>query len=132
MLNLDQLAAQTAQRIVNESGNPKELDTLATKTLGVLQENGVYACSLFLASRSGKEEKIAGIIRRQLKDALATQEFNLQPPSTDDKQALLDFLASKIAGNLDTLLLVKALWEQILIYVRYGAKAKDAGQKKEG
>lgn len=131
MRNLDQLAAQTAQKIV-EVSSPKELDTLATKALGVLQENGVYACLLFLASRSGKEEAIAGIIRKQLRDALATQEFDLQPPSIDDKQALLNFLADKIAGNLDNLLLVKALWEQILIYVRYGAKAKAADQKKEG
>lgn len=141
MRNLDQLAAQTAQAIVNaiqddksqdaksqnaKAQDPKALDTLATKTLGVLQENGVYACVLFLDSRSNKKEReMAGKIREQLAHTLGDNGLALKQTNGD----LLEWLASHLASNLDNLLLVKSLWEQTLIYVRYGAKAKAAAQK---
>jgi len=125
MLNLDQLAAKTAQAIVEAAaGSPKELDILVTKTLGVLQENGVYAAVLFLQSRTQKKEKeLAPKIEAQLFSALS----DLLPESRN-AQDKLQFVADNIAGHLDTLLLVKQLWEQILIYTRYGAKAAQASQ----
>ena len=54
--NLDRLAAQTAQAIVNEGAGKdgkgaEKLENMATKALGVVQENGVYAGMLFLYSR---------------------------------------------------------------------------------
>ena len=38
----------------------------------------------------------------------------------------------KIAGDIDTLFLVKDLWERTLIYGRYGAKALPKGKSKKG
>ncbi len=120
MHNLDQLAAQTAQQIVNDAGSDKakELDILATKTLGVLQENGVYAAALFLESRTRKtEQELAKKIRLSL--------YSLPGQVLSGKQiASLKDIANNLAGDLDALLLVKQLWEQTLIYVRYGAKAR--------
>jgi len=125
MENLDTLAAKAAQEIVNASArSPKELDILATKTLGVLQENGVYACVLFLFSRTREVEKsLAGTIQQEL--------FNLcqklLPPGEkipEKREERLKFVTDKVASDLDTLLLVKQIWEQTLIYVRYGAKAR--------
>ncbi len=121
MRNLDQVAAQTAQHIVGAIETPKELDTLATKTLGVLQENGVYACVLFLDSRSSKKEsEMAKQIRRHLQQALV--EAGIE--GAQQSQNLREWIANHLANKLDDLLLVKGLWEQTLIYVRYGAKAK--------
>lgn len=149
MHNLDQLAAQTAQAIVDRASNADVLDILATKTLGVLQENGVYACVLFLDSRTSKAEKeLARQIRDRLHELLdatlgpiqhhgkphsaqeanpgrAKQEHN---SAQAGKEALRDRIANHVAEDLDALLLVKQLWEQTLIYVRYGAKAKSASQ----
>jgi hypothetical protein len=63
-LNLDQLAAAAAERMVKQvvmkhcgENNKKQVtaaqaDNLFTKMLGVLQENGVYAGMLFLLSRA--------------------------------------------------------------------------------
>ena len=45
---LDYIAAQAAQSIVEGDLPPKEIENLSTKALGVLQEQGVYACYLFL------------------------------------------------------------------------------------
>ncbi|MEJ5241799.1 MAG: hypothetical protein WHS87_11430 [Anaerolineales bacterium] len=124
--NLDALAARTAQNIVQQVTDAKNLDILATKTLGVLQENGPYAMTLFLASRSRDiEKKIAQVIEKELFDqALLTVLFGSDISFPDGKEARLKFLAEQIAPDLDRLLLLKQVWEQTLIYVRYGAKAR--------
>ncbi len=121
MLNLDQIAAKAAQKIVAEASAPKELDILVTKALGVLQENGVYACVLFLASRTGNEKKMAEKISSALDHVLRDAEIRDQNQSS--QQDLCTWTREFLANNLDQLLLVKQLWEQTLIYARYSAKA---------
>jgi hypothetical protein len=141
--NLDWHAARASQEIIKNTKKQKikkngkeesvpatSLDNLTTKTLGILQENGVYAAFLYLYSRSSEgEQPIAKQIRMQL--LRLTSLFGLQPPveAEANKQvpgdaiAALEFLTKKICDDLDRLLLVKQLWEQTLIYTRYGAKA---------
>jgi len=110
--NLDWHAAQAGQQIIKTTktrrNNGKEeeikandVENLATKALGVLQENGVYAAFLYLYSRSENEQHIA-----------------------KPAEQVLKFLTDAICNDLDRLLLVKQLWEQTLIYARYGAKAR--------
>lgn len=129
MRNLDQLAAQTAQKIIAETiehgHDAGDVDRLATKALGVLQEQGVYAATLFLYSRSGTEKEIAPDLRAPLFDLLPqiiAADKNDVPPD-DETQNRLRFISEHVTDDLDTLLLVKQAWEQTLIYVRYGAKA---------
>lgn len=126
-LNLDQEAAKYAQKIVEKgliTGKPKEIENLITKTLGVLQEQGVYAMMLFLFSRTGKEKEIAPYLRNQLTDLLSTlPHINKNDLPQDTAQIKLEFYSDKVCHDLDTLLLVKELYEQTLIYARYGAKA---------
>ena len=139
-LNLDQKAAQYAQKIVkNGNGDAKGLENLVTRTLGVLQEQGVYAMMLFLYSRSEKEQPIAQAVRESLRGLLdmLSKEAGVQwktednhvipvPQSALQKQTaeeVLGFCANVVATDLDTLLLVRELYEQTLIYARYGAKA---------
>lgn len=129
MDNLDQLAAKTAQDIIQETikheHKAADVDRLATKALGVLQEQGVYAATLFLYSRSGAEKEIAPDLRAPPFDLLPqmiSADTNAVPPDKDT-QARLRFISEQVTDDLDTLLLVKQIWEQTLIYVRYGAKA---------
>lgn len=138
-LNLDQKAAHYAQRIVDKGkvvpNVKKPIDTLerlVTKTLGVLQEQGVYAAILFLYSRTSDEAKIAPAIRGSLFRLLQDKEANYAMPIFQDKnvpvddadaQIALAFYSREVCEHLDTLLLVKELYEQTLIYARYGAKA---------
>lgn len=164
--NLDQLAAQRAQAIVDVIGrmygrpdsqgrrrvvNAGEADGLVTKALGVLQENGVYAAMLFLLSRSGKvrstqagdrdlesaEECVACQVVAELVGLLGTPEltglglamsglpsdWGWQYVNTC-KPVILKHVADRVCENLEPLLLVKNLFEQTLIYARYGAKAR--------
>jgi hypothetical protein len=120
-LNLDQLAAQYAQKIVNDGQTG--LENLITKTLGVLQEQGVYACMLFLFSRTGNEKSLAEKTRPHLYNLLKALPVFADKEITD--QNALQFFADTVCNDLDILLLVKELYEQTLIYARYGAKAAD-------
>jgi hypothetical protein len=129
-LNLDYVASQCAQEIVdNANKDVKTLDILATKTLGVLQEQGVYAMVLFLLSRSKKEEiKISKIIRSSLYRLLEkVPDFDKNIPETGQNSNETLKFYSEITENLERLLLVRALYEKTLIYTRFGAKAANKG-----
>lgn len=118
-LNLDQRAAQYAQKIVADG--QVGLENLITKTLGVLQEQGVYACLLFLFSRTGNEKILAGKISPHLYNLLKVLPAFQESEINDENS--LQFFSDTVCNDLDTLLLVKELYEQTLIYARYGAKA---------
>ncbi len=124
-MNLDIEAAKAAQEIIKETKDNKfgEVENLITKTLGVLQENGVYACMLFLYSRTSDSDEVTIKVTR--KKLLKMTELLDKKPGGDDKAGnVLGFLTDKICNDLDILLLTKQLWEQTLTYARYGAKAR--------
>lgn len=138
-INLDRLAATCAQTITAEAvteatkkkaeEQAKKLENMATKTLGVLQENGVYAGLLFLYS---KKEVEAKHIRQKLLAALSKEELSsldVNFPDDKNRENWLDVgkhLTDTVCARLDTLLLIKQLWEQALIYTRHSAKARGA------
>ncbi|HEB77760.1 MAG TPA: hypothetical protein ENI90_04445 [Methylothermaceae bacterium] len=134
--NLDKLTARWAQEMVSQAQAGVEdvkkpvdtLERLATKTLGVLQEQGVYAMMLFLFSRTSDEAKVAeSCIRPQLYQVLreipSFEDKGSIPNAHADARTALKFYTDKVLDDLDTLLLVRDLYEQTLIYARYGAKA---------
>ncbi len=135
-LNLDQLAAQHAQQMVlNDENGGKSvevLERLVTKTLGVLQAQGVYAMMLFLLSRSGDEEKIAHVICNEcymlIKKLPEFSGISVPEKNVYDKTTL-KFYSSDAVQKIDTLLLIRDLFEQTLIYARYGAKAAPKGKR---
>jgi hypothetical protein len=152
IINLDKIAAQKAQEIMkvkDESAGGKKIDIkkveiLATKALGVFQEQGIYAGTLFLLSRSGDkdiskldaEKVIACYITKTLLNILESGPFKTwnyglgkslgwKEVNTNKTQILNKLTeANKLLDNLDHLFLVKNLYEQVLIYTRYAAKAE--------
>lgn len=130
-LNINQLAAEHSQQMVSktlkEKKAAKTLNNLVTKTLGVLQEQGVYAMMLFLFSRTGDEKKIAPLIRHELVTMLkklpAFSSIDILELKND--RDTLKFYSDNVMDNLDTLFLVRDLYEQTLIYARFGAKAAE-------
>jgi len=136
--NLDLLAANTANEIVAAlvTGQGKErvkqaksLDNVTTKALGVFQENGVYAGMLFLLSTSQSGE-MARYIAGALTDLTSQLKFGWTVPSKTPHE-MLPHYSRTVCEQLDRLLLVKRLFEQTLIYVRYGAKARQQEGKAE-
>jgi hypothetical protein len=140
-VNLDREAARYAQDIVNEAVKlsnvePKHVDNLVTKALGVLQENGTYACILYLYSRTQAEEKkVAEVVRGKLLDLAEELDdrFNFEWGKADgrDAEPALEYVSDKLCKELDPLLMLRELWEQTLIYARYGAKARQKKEQKE-
>ena len=122
----------------------KDLENLVTKALGVLQAQGVYAMFLFLYSKSGEkkpEQQAAAFLVAKLWNALKEKPaeqlgiynkagVNLQQGGSDlwekaleKRDDLLRAVVEHLTAHLDTLLLVRDLYEQTLIYARYHAKA---------
>lgn len=144
--NLDRLAARHAQHIIRRTKlkNPQDdlstqqsagdVDNAVTKALGVLQENGIYACALYLLSRTQAEEQdTAAVIRDEMLNLLTNLGFpGWEKPNVTDArtnaETILKHLAEKVTGdnNLERLLLAKETLEQMFIYARYGAKARSA------
>ncbi|MFV9690416.1 MAG: hypothetical protein ACNY01_05545 [Desulfobacteria bacterium] len=151
--SLDYLAAAASQEITNVIGKtvknnkkvkPPDVENLTTKTLGIHQEQGIYAMILFLLSRSGNksasekmnaEQRVACEITAQLFHLLQEQELkplgvaynkdiHFNNVNSEAKGLLNHFVKEDgLLDQIDSLLLVRDLYEQTLIYTRYGAKA---------
>lgn len=122
--NLDSLCAQHGYKIVRtvapngslSKSDRAKLENTITKSLGVLQENGVYAFFLYLEYRKG--EKGSPETKSEALSLLRHAEVNLLSSSNNHFQAV-----QKLTNDLDKLLLARQLLEQALIYARYHAKA---------
>lgn len=127
--HLDWLAAHHAQKVIHrtEGAKASEVDNTVTKALGVLQENGIYACALFLKSRSKDEKRRADVLMDEMLHLLDQLEFDWGQPSSNRAQDVLQHISDNVTSdNLERLLLAKETLEQMLIYARYGAKARGA------
>jgi len=119
--NLDRLAAERAQEIIGRSEKDGAVENTLTKSLGVLQENGVYACFLYLLA---KEKENGRVVVDEMLSLLDALDFGWGKPANQDAEAVLKHITEKVTVDLEQLLLAKETLEQMLIYARYGAKAR--------
>ena len=112
---LDMKCAEYGNIIANIKNNT---ETLITKSLGVLQEDGVYAFFLYLASQ--KKEYATNIIKKAYE--LLKEVGQLKDIFQNEGDAL-KAVREKLSGKLDELLFAKELLERTLVYARYHAKA---------
>jgi hypothetical protein len=135
--NLDRICAeygyQICQSVLGQFNKKSDTENLITKSLSVLQEDGVYAFFLYLASQikdKGEKEKTSSKAARVLADKattlLSTDHLALFPQDTQGvHEKGMEYIRKEggLADNLDQLLLAKRVLEQTLIYARYHAKA---------
>jgi len=116
MKNLDYLAAKHAQELVQ----CPDMENTVTKALGVLQDNGVYACFLYLlAKESDKGLKTA----QQMIGLLQESQLTASEETQEKAEDILHYVNAYISSaRLKKLLLIKDLLELMLIYSRYHAK----------
>jgi hypothetical protein len=119
--NLDQLCAKYGWLIAEQvhQAIKKQAENHITKSLGVLQEDGVYAFFLYQDSRGQREKPGAAKLHDRAKELLKEAGIKGFENASDPLIAVRDHLA----GDLYQLLLAKRLLEQALIYARYHAKA---------
>lgn len=119
MLNLDYLCMEYAQKIsrVNDS----KLENNLRKSLGVLQEDGVYAMFLWLEVKDkGKNIRkvLIGLLNEwEIREHLLTNSSNFPEDSGNFYKKLKD-----VAKDIDKLLFMKKLIERTLTYALYHAK----------
>lgn len=124
-VNLDRLCAQYGWEMARNvfAALKKNAENHITKSLGILQEDGVYAFFLYQCSRDD------GNLGSQSAKLLADEKIALLPKEILNAETIsnnvLDAIRQSggLADDLDSLLLAKQLLEQALIYARYHAKA---------
>lgn len=123
-MNLDFECAEASEAIKRSilqigANDQKDAEGSITKALGVLQEDGIYAFYLYLASK--KKQGVYCVLERETKKLLKNPF-----PDLDTNRSGCQF-ARDIISDLDRLLLAKEILERVLIYARYHAKAMDTG-----
>jgi len=121
--NLDRLAALHAQELIKCTSS--EIDNTVTKALGVLQENGVYACFLYLLAKEGENGRSTVKEMLCLLNDILSNDSKYEKSEVSDPKSILQYITSNITNDLEQLLLAKEVLEQMLIYARYGAKASN-------
>jgi len=129
---LDLKCAEYGDKIIKEINKPKEknkIESFITKSLGVLQEDGVYAFAIYTKSKSGNEgtEKITA--KHIHNNACALLKDESIKIIYSNCSSFTESILKDLASNLDSLLLAKELLERTLVYARYHAKALDGGGK---
>lgn len=124
MTNLDFTCMEAAQAMAAIQGSKSEKENLATKALGVLLENGPYGMLLYLGTQ---KSSVSAGYQRGLLNVLSKPAFQgfLPPPPANGKTESVTEWLRNVAQDLDAYLFVKRLWQQILTYARYHAKAAE-------
>lgn len=115
-------------------GNDKN-ENVIQKSLGVLEEDGVFAFVLYLGAkgafktkdlRKKDEEKVSKSIKNNVCKLLKRQEIDVlgNNVNTNNQNEVIDAFKS-LGKNLNDLFLAKTLIEKTLIYALYHAKASD-------
>lgn len=115
MENLDRLCAEYGYKFAEGVSD----ESLLTKALGVLQEQGIYSFVLFCRSRGSAEKPGSEKIEKTTKEILRDK---LKLIGNGD---LLEEIRKEngLASKLDDLILTIQVLEKSLIYARYHAKA---------
>ena len=117
MQQLDLRCAEKASEIINTvQADKNKIENLITKSLGVLQEDGVYAFFLYL--EASKEKDITQKVIQGCKELLKEDKIKLIT-----KDDILEAVREELASDIDKLLLAKQLLERTLVYARYHTKA---------
>ena len=135
---LDMKCAEYGSKIVSEIDNAakerNKIETMITKTLGVLQEDGIYAFALYSESKSGEtntEKKTAKLIYDKTFALLKADKIGILPEKCNN--FLVGIRQNLAEGkDLDKLFLAKELLERTLVYARYHAKALGSNSNEEG
>ncbi len=94
-----------------------KIENVIQKSLGVLQEDGIFAFIIYLTSKQGGEKEVAEEIIKGIR-ILLKDKIKIMANNND---LIEEF--KKLGNNMNNMLLAKDLIERTLIYARYHAKA---------
>jgi hypothetical protein len=123
MDNLDLKCAELGGELAKVKTDKGQLvdEKVFTNALSVLEEQGPYACFLYLQAREGK-------LGHEI-TTKATEFLSKTLTASNNDKKPLDFLKD-LASGLDDLLFARDLLRQVFVYARYHAKARGgAGER---
>ena len=99
-----------------------KLENAATKVWGVLQEHGIYAAFLWLAAQGQSEHNL---IAKTMWNALHSAQL-VSNRVNDARHAarVLERNCEALLHDLGQVMLARRILEQVLLYLRYSAKAR--------
>ncbi|HGY90451.1 MAG TPA: hypothetical protein ENK43_04700 [Planctomycetes bacterium] len=115
MRNLDLACARLGSDI---AGIAELEEKTINAALSVLEEQGIYACFLYL---QGREKKTGEEILKKLSDVIA-QELSL------DENRKPMAVAEKVSEDLDRLLFTRELLSRAMVYARHHLKARSGSR----
>ncbi len=123
LLNIDYIAAQEAKALVNQIPREKlnDCENTATKILGVLTEDGIYAAFIYVFAKV--KEDLRPKFAISMKNVL-NKVYGSNFISSDHLENILSTVSEQILKDLNKTLLARLALERFLIYTRYHAKAK--------
>lgn len=118
MSNLDLKCAGLGRELADLKVRGKYVEQkVFTSAISVLEEQGLYACFLYLQAHEGEAGKeITKRGTQFLEEVLETNR--------DDKEPL-EYIKA-VAGNLDDLLFARDLLRQAFVYAGYHAKTRES------
>ncbi len=117
---LDMECAKKGYEISNSDIN------LLRKSLGVLQEDGVYAFFLYLKVNKGED-----ILKKLYNFFSEEQILNEILPNENNVEKIFENLRNNLAIDLNNLLFVKELLERTMIYAIYHSRSKPKNETLE-
>ncbi len=135
MKSLDLACAKAGHEIAEAATNNDEAENILRKSLGTLQEMGIYAHLLFLANQKKNKQihpdaKI--IINKEIELLSCAEIYGIQNfPDTTQEYQLTDIFNSYEAAfgdNVSLLFAAKDMLERTLTYALYELKSKDGDQ----
>ena len=124
MLNLDYKCMEYGQKI----GKQGDEDILR-KSLGVLQEDGVYAMFLWIEDKD-KEKNIRNILTKLLNEQEIKKFLLGDSNSFEQEFTELCNNLKGVANDIDKLLFMKKILERTLTYALYHAKIGECNVEK--
>jgi len=117
--NMDKIAAEVGFELAEGADDPKELERVTNKALGILIEDGLFAYTIWLESEN--EVKIINKSFELLRDKVGLVEEDYG--NIKDKEKLREAILKEISTSLEKTLLARHLLERMLVYARYRAKS---------
>ena len=124
--NLDYFCAEMAFKLVEmyKAGDLKEAASHVQRSMGVLQEDGLYAYGIYQTYRKDKGGVLANLLNNFFADHRVHSLFASEPELSQPSPGLQVLLMGLTRQPLDRLFLGKDLIMRILVYAYYHLRAK--------
>lgn len=122
---LDYLCAEKARELVEKLDGKRNPDAHVQKSMGILQEDGLYAFGVYQKYRD-KEKECGGVLGTQIIGFLTSDHINplLFPAGAPDTTDLDRVLRQLLGQPLAQIFLAKDLILRVLIYTYYHLRAE--------